>query len=62
MRWEPTMFGGATPYVIAVVMIAFCALSAFALITAANHFDDDRADTSPKRRRREGGYNHPAPR
>jgi len=49
MRWEPTMFGGATPYVIAVVMIAFCALSAFALITAANHFDDDRADTSPKR-------------
>jgi hypothetical protein len=31
------MFGNA--YFVAVVMIAFCALSAFAIITTVNHFD-----------------------
>ena len=35
------MFGDATAYVVAIVMIAFCALAAFVLITTVNHFDHD---------------------
>ena len=54
------MLGNLTPYVVAVIMIGFCALSAFILITAANHFDAGEGG-QPERHEGPKGYNVPAP-
>jgi hypothetical protein len=39
------MFGAATAYAVAVVMILFCALAAFVIIATVDHFDDSRVDS-----------------
>jgi hypothetical protein len=48
------MFGTAVAYVVAIIMLLFCGLSAFALIRTVNHFDPPEARDLPEQAQHKG--------